>query len=173
MTAVEAVQKDEVFQVESDYTSAALKTSLALQEWQKQSSANYMKLSSFAHILIVRLRACFPCNHTSLQLRKERMWGAYHRLRTANTFVSEWRLFITNSIGLKAFPSFYQFVTQHIFKELMKETYRVVEISQHDYESPGHPLTYEEQNALRYVSRYIIRKVQQKVETSTHPEKMK
>ena len=171
MTAVQAVQKDEVFQVESEYTSAALKTSLSLQEWRKQSAANHMKLSSFAHILIVRLRACFPCNHTSLQLRKERMWGAYHRLRTADTFVSDWRLFITNSIGLKAFPSFYQFVTQHIFKELMKEAYPVVEISGHDCESPGRPLTYEEQNALRYVAGYIIRKVQQRLETSTHPRK--
>ena len=54
MTAVEAVQKDEVFKVESEYTSAALKTSVALQEWWKQSEANHMKLSSFAHILIVR-----------------------------------------------------------------------------------------------------------------------
>ena len=100
MTAVQAVQKDEVFQVESEYTSAALKTSLSLQEWRKQSAANHMKLSSFAHILIVRLRACFPCNHTSLQLRKERMWGAYHRLRTADTFVSDWRLFILSLIHI-------------------------------------------------------------------------
>ena len=29
MTAVQAVQKDEAFQVESEYTSAALKTSFA------------------------------------------------------------------------------------------------------------------------------------------------
>ena len=53
----------------------------------------------------------------------------------------------------------------------MKETYPVVEISQHDHESPGRPLTYEEQNALRYVAGYIICKVQQKLETSTHPRK--
>ena len=44
MMAVQAVQKDEVFQVESEYTSAALKTSLSLQEWRKQSAANHMKL---------------------------------------------------------------------------------------------------------------------------------
>ena len=31
--------------------------------------------------------------------------------------------------------------------------------------------SYEEQNALRYVAGYIIRKVQQKLETSTHPRK--
>lgn len=171
MMAVEAVQKDEVFKVESEYTSAALKTSVALQEWWKQSEANHMKLSSFAHILIVRLRACFPCKHKSLQLKKERMWGAYHRLRTADTFVSDWRLFITNSTGLKAFPSFYQFVTQNIFKELIKEAYPVLEIHGHDCESPGRPLTHEEQNALRYVAGYIIRKVQQKLEKSTHPRK--
>ena len=59
----------------------------------------------------------------------------------------------------------YQFVTHHIFKELMKQAYPVVEISEHDCESPGHPLTYEEQNALHYVAGYIIRKVQQKLET--------
>ena len=64
-------------------------------------------------------------------------------------------------------------MTQHIFKELIKEAYPVVEISEHNCESPGRPLTYEEQNALRYVAGYIIRKVRQKLETSTHPEGMK
>lgn len=110
---VEAVRLDEMFEVESEYTSAALKTALALEEWWKESPANREKLFSFAHILVVRLRACFPCKHSSLQLRKERMWGAYHRLRTADTFVSDWRTFL-ESVRLKAYPAFYQFVTHHI-----------------------------------------------------------
>ena len=38
-------------------------------------------------------------------------------------------------------------------------------------ESPGRPLTHEEQNALRYVAGYIIRKVQQKLEKSMYPRK--
>ena len=32
--------------------------------------------------------------------------------------------------------------------------------------------SYEEQNTLQYVAGYIIRKVQQKLETSTHPRKV-
>ena len=60
----------------------------------------------------------------------------------------------------------HQFVTQNIF--LIKEAYPVLEISGHDdCESPGR-LTHEEQNALRYISGYIIRKVQQQLERSTH-----
>ena len=62
-------------------------------------------------------------------------------------------------------------MTQNIFKELIKEAYPVLEIHGHDCESPGRPLTHEEQNALRYVAGYIIRKVQQKLEKSTHPRK--
>ena len=50
MTAVQAVQKDEVFQVESEYTSAALNTSLALQKWWKQSSANHMSNNTTTHL---------------------------------------------------------------------------------------------------------------------------
>ena len=62
-------------------------------------------------------------------------------------------------------------MTQNIFKELTKEAYPVLDIHGHDCESPGRPLTHEEQNALRYVAGYIIHKVQQKLEKSTHPRK--
>ena len=32
------------------------------------------------------------------------MWGAYHRLRTAPTFVSDWQAFLSTSIRDKVFP---------------------------------------------------------------------
>lgn len=44
-------------------------------------------------IFTVCLHACFPCKHSTLQLRRERMWAAYHRLSTSNTFVGDWREF--------------------------------------------------------------------------------
>ena len=160
-----------MFEVESEYTSAALKTALALEEWWKESPANREKLFSFAHVLVVCLRACFPCKHSSLQLRKERMWGAYHRLRTADTFVSDWRTFLVESIRLKAFPAFYQFVTHHIFKELIKVEYAVNAEAGCHQESPSRPLTHEEQNALRYVAGYVIRKLRERLEVVSHPKK--
>ena len=120
MTAVEAVQTEEQFKVASDYTCAAKKTSLTLQEWWKQSTTNMEQLTWFAHVLIVRLKACFASKCSSMALKRTRMWGCYHRLRTADTFIHDWQRFITQSVGTKAFTAFYQYVTQHIFEKLIK-----------------------------------------------------
>ena len=79
ITAAETVIAEEIFEVESEYTSVALKTALAMQEWWKQSPSNLEQLTRFAHILFVRLNACFACSRSTLQLKKERLWGAYHR----------------------------------------------------------------------------------------------
>ena len=53
--AVVAVRAEEMFEVETEYTSAALKTALALEEWWKGSQSNREILTSFAHVLRVRL----------------------------------------------------------------------------------------------------------------------
>ena len=120
MMAVEVIQKEDAFQIESQYTCAAVNTSKALHEWWKQPTTNKERLSWFAHVL-VRLKACFPCKYKSTVLRRERMWGCYQRLCTANTFVKDWQIFISKSVGLKHFhPAFYQSVTQRIFDKLIK-----------------------------------------------------
>ena len=69
-TAVKAVVTEETFQVESEYTSAAVKTSLALQKWWNES-ANGEQLSRFAHVLVVRLQTC---KYSTMALKRERMW---------------------------------------------------------------------------------------------------
>ena len=71
------------------------------------------------------------------------MWGCYQRLRTANTFVKDWQ----KSVELKAFPAFYQSVTQHIFDALIKHEHPI-EICANDPESHLWPLTSEECCAL-------------------------
>lgn len=38
-------------------------------------------------------------------------------------------------------------------------------------ESPSRPLTHEEQNALRYVAGYVIRKLRERLEVGSHPKK--
>ena len=170
MMAVEAIQKEDAFQIESQYTCAAVNTSKALHEWWKQPTTNKEQLSWFAHVLIVRLKACFPCKYKSTVLRRERMWGCYQRLRTANTFVKDWQIFISKSVGLKAFPAFYQSVTQHIFDKLIKYEHPI-EICENDPESHLRPLTSEECCALRYVAGYTFRKVYSSIDLSTHPQK--
>ena len=99
-----------------------------------------------------------------------RMWGCYRRLRTADTFIHDWQRFITQSVGTKAFPAFYQYVTQHIFEKLIKLEYSVED---YDQESESHlcPLTNEEQCTLCYVAGYTICKVYEKMQSNSHPNK--
>ena len=159
MRAVEKVKEEELFEVEPEYTSAAVKTAQALEDWWKKSPSNLEVLKEFFHILYVRLNACFACCRSTLQLRKERMWGSYHRLRSAETFVRDWQKFLSVSVKMKAFPSFYQFVVHTVFKELIKMHYPVSFGECNKTELPSRPLTCEEQNALRYVAGYVIRKL--------------
>ena len=76
---------------------------------------------------------------------------------TANTFVKDWQIFISKSVGLKAFPAFYQSVTQHTFDKLIKHEHPI-EICANDPEAHLWPLTSEESCALRYVAGYTSEK---------------
>ena len=69
---MKAVVTEETFQVESEYTSAAVKTLLALQEWWNEYANE--QLSWFAHVLVVRLQTCFCCKYSTMALKRERMW---------------------------------------------------------------------------------------------------
>ena len=168
MRAVEKVKEEELFKVESEYTSAAVKTAQALEDWWKKSPSNLEVLKEFSHILYVRLDACFACNRSTLQLRKERMWGSYHRLRSAETFVRDWQKFLSFSVKMKAFPSFISLWCT-VFKELIKMHYPVSCGEGNESELPSRPLTCEEQNALRYVAGYVIRKLRERIDSSSNP----
>ena len=75
-------------------------------------------LESFPIFFYVHLNARFACCRSTLQLRKERMSGSYHRLRSADTFVRDWQKFLSVSIKMKAFPSFYQFLLHTVLRNL-------------------------------------------------------
>ena len=96
------------------------------------------------------------------------MWGAYHQLRTARTFVEDWDAFLSMSIRCKALPAFCQFVTHYIFKKLIKTEYALTNASP---ELSTRSLSHIEQNALRYVAGYVLRKVRNQLEASSHPKK--
>ena len=164
------MQTDTAFKVESKYTCAAIRTSLALRDWWKESMSNEEQLTWFAHVL-VRLQACFACKHTSIVLRKERFWGSYQHLRTSDTFVQSWKDFILKTVHLKAFPAFYQFVTQHIFDIWIKLEFPVNSaVSVSDSECVR-PLTHQDRCPLRYVAGYIIRTVYEKNRIGITPKK--
>ena len=84
-------------------------------------------------------------------------------------FRKDWHSFLQNSIGHQAHPAFFQCVSLAIFKELIKAEYPLPpsDVAEH----PDHPLTFEEQNALRFVAGYVCRNVHNELKTSSLPEK--
>ena len=99
------------------------------------------------------------------------MWGSYHRLRCSETFVHDWKTFLSAAVKMKAYPSFYQFVTHTVFRELAAIHFPVHCSESNETEHPSRPLTHEEENALRYVAGYVIRKLHERIDSSSNPRK--
>ena len=78
-------------------------------------------------------------------------------------------MFLHNSVGHQAHPAFFQHVSYRIFKELMKTEFPLPPPDA--VEHPDRLLTFEEENAPRFVAGYICRKVHTKLEISTIPER--
>ena len=78
----------------------------------------------FSVQITTQLRTCFVQTKTH-QLKKAKMWGLYHKLRTSTSFKAQWNTFGVQSIGKSLPVGFYQYVTHEVFKQLIKEEFPV------------------------------------------------
>ena len=148
---MKAALRDDSFKVPSKNATEALNTASALSAWCEQST-NQLQLSTFACGLTVKLKTCLVSSVTSKRMRKEKMWGGYHKLRTSPEMISQWKTFLHRSIRHDYSPALCQFVTHHIFKALVKLEFDVPESVAG---SCVHPLTSDDQSALRYIAGYV------------------
>lgn len=156
---------DDGFQVPSSDAQMAMKVATEVLAWFS-CEANQESLNRFSTWLVNSLDICFR-DSGSLKLRREKMWGDFHRLRTSDKFKREWGDFL-EEIGQVALPAFYQFVSNVVFKELVHQHHQ---ISTTETQSGISPLTFEEENALRYVAGHVCRKVQAQLNSSSIPNK--
>ena len=71
LRAVEKVMEGKLFEVEFEYTSAALKTAQALWEWWRKSSSNMEVVNAFSHIfLMYTWMLVFPATGLLYESRK-------------------------------------------------------------------------------------------------------
>lgn len=89
------------------------------------------------------------------------MWEAFHQLRTASSFRGLWKEFVMSATRKIPSQIFYQHVTDHMLKSLVKMKYNLSESADC---SNNTPLTREEENSLRYVAGYICKKVKERKE---------
>ena len=84
---------------------------------------------------------------------KERVWRDYHTLRSSTDFKHRWIQLLT-SHKMDINPLFYQKLSLEVFSRLLKEKKRLPVVNPDPEEVAG--MTYEEENAVRYVYRRIF-----------------
>ena len=163
--AVHAVLGDDGFQVPSPSARKALETAKHLLVWC-DDPANVPILSSFAEELVALQSSCFKASSSlSANAQRENLWGSFHRLRSSSSYKAFWSRFL-QSRECESDPIFFQYVSDSVFKELVKKHYP---LSDEGGEQPQQSLSYEEKNALRYTAGYIPRALRKKVERCNHP----
>ena len=89
-------------------------------------------------------------------------------LRTSTSFHSDWVHFVRAAVKRTPSPIFYQHVTHEVFKTLVKLEYPCVEGGS---DAAVKSICREEENVLRYVAGYVCRKLRNKIEKSSLPNK--
>lgn len=157
--AVKAINTDEGFQVSSPQASDAIVDASSLLEWCACTS-NKAQMTSFSQRLVHSLIQCLP---DGKELEIGKMWTKFHTLRTSKYFFTLWSKFLAQSIK-KGSPIFFQFITRHLFTQLIKKHHPVAHMDM-PLEVVEN-LTYEEKNALRYAAGYVPRNLMSKVKNS-------
>ena len=154
--AVKSVLTDRKFQLSSPQAITALKSAKDLVKLWNSEPQKHQPTTDFAQYLVDQLKTCFQTKAKSMHLKKERMWGKYHQLRTSSAFKLEWKKFLGASIRVSNIY-FFQHLTHKVFTELINLEFPLV--TETDGEGTSDTITTTEKNALRYVAGYVCRKV--------------
>ena len=147
--------------------ATTLKVASGVREWMQQQ-CNTTKVELFASRLTAALRSCLPGPRVNQSLRREKMWGAYHRLRTSEEYVRIWKEFLNEAIGQSSCAIFFQRVGDYMVKELIANHFEVVAPPREEKELS---LNSFEANSLRYSAGYVPRALRKKLLKSAHPSK--
>ena len=96
-------------------------------------------------------------------LNQERVWKTHHQLLISNTVQQVWKSFLSAE-RLPIEPLLYQHITDQVLELLKSKLPRTGQSAQNN---PEDNLTFEEQNAIRYIDGYIIRSLHQKIKDSS------
>jgi len=80
--AVKSVLSDGRFKISSPQAVTAIEIASALNELWGDQPHKHQVSAKFALYLVTQLKTCFQSKMKSPHLRRERMWGMYHQLRT-------------------------------------------------------------------------------------------
>ena len=128
---------------------------------------NLPDLLNFCDYLLEKLNDALV-DPTGKVLQRAKIWESYFYIRSQETFINLWTIFLNAANSPVGTPVLYQHITDLIFEELLQEKY-VVSASA----SKGSiaSVTHDEANTMRYVAGYMCRHLRKKIEASSHPLK--
>lgn len=91
MEGVHAVLADKSFSLPTGPASCARKVGECISAWIPD---HVEEASAFEKKITASLANCMQVRCASQKMRRERMWSAYHELRTSKLYVSEWNTFL-------------------------------------------------------------------------------
>ena len=166
--AIESIFDDDSFKLPSPHAKAALETANQLVTWLKDDE-HQQEFIKFSQELTSSLHTCFESQAASMKTRREKMWGTYHCLQTSANFKARWTTFLAKFSSTKPNPAFYQYVTDILFREIVKAKFPTNE--RQVSSGPKFQLTVEEANALHYAAGYVCHKLRKRLESSSNPQK--
>ena len=159
----------EAVQLSIESTSLKLPSSeaRAALNLAKEFCSNFFtnsKIIEVCNSIVDSLAGCIPGEKGRLRW-KEKMWREYHTTRTATKFILSWQELFVAIMGTKeGIELLCQHVTDIIFDNLLTSSLAC--------EPSRQPVTAcissDEENALRYISGYVISKLKQKLKKSNH-----
>ena len=164
MKGINCLLRDDSFSIDSQPAIKVHRTATKLSTWITKHPD---KGAEFEKKLVSQLSTCMQTRGQSQKVRKERMWSAYHQVRSSTTYLADWKVFLQESVQAEMSPVFSQYVGHYIFKEFVKLHHPLEPLSDAAIE----PLTDAETNALRYAAGYVPRMLKNKMKKSTHPLK--
>ena len=161
-TACESIEKDESFSIEAEGAKTCLKLARQMRTY---AELNGPEMSEFAEWLIEQFKTILHEATAVASLDQCILWSRFHQLRCSDQFNQKWKSFLLSS-KLEHSNIFCQSVTSRIFDHILKDSFPIY--SELPFDSDNNnvqqqaQLTYEEENAIRYVGGYIIRNLKKK-----------
>ena len=150
---------DESFTIETEGNTICLQIA---KEMVKVFGSPSVVCKELADWLITTLQEIIETSKRQRGKRKdtinqEKLWSKYHETTSSDDFKKSWEKFLT-VLQLDQEPMFYQHVTDETFDMLIK---KAVVLAEEVPTNDTKPLTFEEENATRYVGGYVVRVLRQ------------
>ena len=152
-----AFLNDESFTIPSEGTKLCVRMSKSLVNSLSSPTQSNIE---FANWLICELKDILEnCKRKNGLFNQDKLWSTFHQTTLSSSFEDKWAVFLI-SVGLEKDPLFYQHITDEIFNLLIKQRIKMPsqesQLEEND-EMFEEMLTFEEENAVRYVGGYVIR----------------